>query len=105
MRPDWRVPTYGPPPKQRTTTNCEPKITFRRDRSRNLARRGQRKHDQFDNNLYLYTEGGINRRLHSFAKRQPEILTLNCVPAPGLTSATAKVTSRAVPVVNGLLPR
>ena len=53
------------------------------------------------NNLYLYTEGGINR---VFIRSQTTAgdITLTA-SSPGLTSATDTVTSKAVNVVNGLL--
>jgi hypothetical protein len=55
------------------------------------------------NNLYLYTEGGINR---VFIRSQTTAgdITLTA-SATGLTSATAKVTSTAVNVVDGLLAK
>jgi hypothetical protein len=55
------------------------------------------------NNLYLYTEGGINR---VFIRSQLTAgdITLTATGS-NLTSATATVTSKAVNVVNGLLPR
>jgi beta-galactosidase len=53
------------------------------------------------NNLYLYTEGGINR---VFIRSQLTAgdITLTA-SSPGLISATAIVTSSAVPVADGLL--
>jgi len=55
------------------------------------------------NNLYLYTEGGINR-VFIRSQTTPGTITLTATSS-GLTQATATVTSVAVPVVNGLLPR
>jgi beta-galactosidase len=53
------------------------------------------------NNLYLFTEAGINR---VFIRSQLTAgdITLTA-SSPGLTSATSTVTSNAVPVVDGLL--
>jgi beta-galactosidase len=55
------------------------------------------------NNLYLYTEGGINR---VFIRSQMTAgdITLTAT-SPGLTSATKTVTSIAVNPVDGLLPQ
>jgi beta-galactosidase len=55
------------------------------------------------NNTYLSTEGGINR-VFIRAQTTPGAITLNATRT-GLTAGTATVTSKAVPVVNGLLPR
>jgi beta-galactosidase len=55
------------------------------------------------NNLYLYTEGGINRVFIRSQTTAGDItLTASC---PGLTSATKTVTSVPVNVANGLLAR
>jgi hypothetical protein len=53
------------------------------------------------NNLYLYTEGGINR-VFIRAQMTAGDITLTA-SSPSLTSATDTVTSKAVNVVNGLL--
>jgi beta-galactosidase len=55
------------------------------------------------NNTYINTEAGINR-VFIRAQTTPGTITLTATRT-GLTSATATVTSKAVPVVNGLLPR
>jgi beta-galactosidase len=55
------------------------------------------------NNTYLNTECGINR-VFIRSQTTPGAITLTAART-GLTSGTASVTSKAVPVVNGLLPR
>jgi beta-galactosidase len=55
------------------------------------------------NNTYISTEGGINR-VFIRAQTTPGDITLNATRT-GLTAGKATVTSKAVPVVNGLLPR
>jgi beta-galactosidase len=55
------------------------------------------------NNTYISTECGINR-VFIRAQTTPGTITLNATRT-GLTAGTATVTSKAVPVVNGLLPR
>jgi beta-galactosidase len=99
-----RVPTYGPTtaPVDNQPTN-EPKITFAMT-GPGIWRGGVNESMlNSTNNLFLYTEAGINR---VFIRSQPTAgaITLTA-SSPGLTSATATVTSVAVPVVNGLVPR
>jgi beta-galactosidase len=97
-----RVPTYGPTTKATDNTPVnEPKITFAVTGPGTW--RGGVNESMLDstNNLYLYTEGGINR---VFIRSQMTAGTITLTAtSPGLTSATATVTSVAVPVVNGLL--
>jgi beta-galactosidase len=99
-----RVPTYGP--TTAATNNQptgEPKITFAVTGAGTWRGGVNESMLNSTNNLFLYTEGGINR---VFIRSQPTpgAITLTA-SSPGLTSATATVTSVAVPVVNGLLPR
>jgi beta-galactosidase len=97
-----RVPTYGPTTKatDNTPTN-EPKITFAVTGPGTWRGGVNESMLNSTNNLYLYTEGGINR---VFIRSQMTAgdITLTA-SSPNLTSATAKVTSVAVNVVNGLL--
>jgi beta-galactosidase len=97
-----RVPTYGPTTKATDNTPVnEPKITFAVTGPGTW--RGGVNESMLDstNNLYLYTECGINR---VFIRSQMTAGTITLTAtSPGLTSATATVTSVAVPVVNGLL--
>jgi Beta-galactosidase/beta-glucuronidase len=97
-----RVPTYG------STTNAtdntpvnEPKITFTVTGPGTWRGGVNESIVNSTNNLYLYTEGGINR---VFIRSQLTAgdITLTA-SSPGLTSATSTVTSNAVPVVDGLL--
>jgi beta-galactosidase len=53
------------------------------------------------NNLYLYTECGINRVFIRSQQTAGDIVLT--ASSPNLTSATVTVTSKAVNVVNGLL--
>ena len=99
-----RVPTYGPTTKATDNQPTgEPKITFAVTGPGTWRGGVNESMINSTNNLYLYTEGGINR---VFIRSQTTAgdITLTA-SGPGLTSATAKVTSVAVPVVNGLLPR
>jgi beta-galactosidase len=97
-----RVPTYGP---TTTATNNqptgEPKITFAVTGPGTWRGGVNESITNSTNNLYLYTEGGINR---VFIRSQTTAGTITLTAtSPGLTQATATVTSVAVPVVDGLL--
>ena len=97
-----RVPTYGPTTKPTDNTPInEPKITFTVTGPGTWRGGVNESMTNSTNNLYLYTEGGINR---VFIRSQMTAgdITLTA-SSPGLTSATATVTSKAVNVVNGLL--
>lgn len=99
-----RVPTYGPTTKATDNQPTgEPKITFAVTGPGTWRGGVNESMLNSTNNLYLYTEGGINR---VFIRSQTTAgaITLTAT-APGLTSATATVSSVAVPVVDGLLPR
>jgi len=100
-----RVPTTAGPTSNATdnTPVNEPKITFAVTGPGTWRGGVNESMTNSTNNLYLYTEGGINR---VFIRSQTTAgdITLTA-SSPGLASATAKVTSVAVPVVNGLLPR
>ncbi len=99
-----RVPTYGPTAKATDNTPTgEPKITFAVTGPGTWRGGVNEGMINSTNNLYLYTEGGINR---VFIRSQTTAgdITLTA-SSPGLTSATAKVTSTAVNVADGLLPR
>ena len=97
-----RVPTYGPTTKPTDNTPInEPKITFAVTGPGTWRGGVNEAMLNSTNNLYLYTEGGINR---VFIRSQMTAgdITLTA-SSPGLTSATDTVTSKAVNVVNGLL--
>jgi beta-galactosidase len=97
-----RVPTYGPTTKATDNTpSGEPKVTFVMTGPGTWRGGVNESMTNSTNNLYLYTEGGINR---VFIRSQTTAgdITLTA-SSPGLTSATVKVTSIAVPVANGLL--
>jgi len=99
-----RVPTYGPTTKATDNTpSGEPKVTFAVTGPGTWRGGVNESMTNSTNNLYLYTEGGINR---VFIRSQTTAgdITLTA-SSPGLTSATAKVTSVAVNVTNGLLSR
>ncbi|MES1173308.1 MAG: DUF4982 domain-containing protein [Myxococcales bacterium] len=99
-----RVPTYGPTTKATNNQPTgEPKITFAVTGPGTWRGGVNESMLNSTNNLYLYTEGGINR---VFIRSQTTAgaITLTA-SSPGLTSATQTVTSVAVPVVNGLLAR
>jgi len=99
-----RVPTYGPTAKATDNTpSGEPKITFAVTGPGTWRGGVNEGMINSTNNLYLYTEGGINR---VFIRSQTTAgdITLTA-SSPGITSATAKVTSTAVNVANGMLPR
>jgi beta-galactosidase len=99
-----RVPTYGPTTKATDNQPTgEPKITFAVTGPGTWRGGVNESMVNSTNNLYLYTEGGINR---VFIRSQTTAgdITLTAT-SPGLTQATATVTSVAVPVANGLLPR
>ena len=99
-----RVPTYGPTTKATDNQPTgEPKITFAVTGPGTWRGGVNESMINSTNNLYLYTEGGINR---VFIRSQTTAgaITLTAT-SPGLTQGTATVTSVAVPVVNGLLPR
>jgi beta-galactosidase len=97
-----RVPTFGPatPPTDNTPTN-EPKVTFAVTGPGTWRGGVNESMLNSTNNLFLYTEGGINR-VFIRSQTTPGTITLTA-SSPGLTSATATVTSVAVPVVNGLV--
>ncbi|MES1165235.1 MAG: beta-galactosidase, partial [Verrucomicrobiota bacterium] len=99
-----RVPTYGPTTKatDNQPTN-EPKITFAVTGPGTWRGGVNESMLNSTNNLYLYTEAGINR-VFIRSQTTPGTITLTA-SSPGLTAATATVTSVPVPVVNGLLPR
>jgi beta-galactosidase len=99
-----RVPTYGPTTKATDNQPTgEPKITFAVTGPGTWRGGVNESMLNSTNNLYLYTEAGINRVfIRSQMTAGPITLTAT---STGLTSATATVTSVAVPVVNGLLPR
>jgi beta-galactosidase len=99
-----RVPTYGPTTKAADNQPTgEPKITFAVTGPGTWRGGVNESMLNSTNNLYLYTEGGINRVfIRSQATAGAITLTAS---SPGLTSATATVTSVAVPVVNGLVAR
>jgi beta-galactosidase len=97
-----RVPTYGPTTKPADNQpTAEPKITFTVTGPGtwrggvNIAMLNS------TNNLYLYTECGINRVFIRSQQTAGDI-TLTA-DSPGLASAKVTVTSKAVNVVNGLL--
>jgi beta-galactosidase len=97
-----RVPTYGPTTKPADNQPInEPKITFTVTGPGTWRGGVNEAMLNSTNNLYLYTEGGINR---VFIRSQMTAgdITLTA-SSPGLTSATVTVTSKAVNVVNGLL--
>ena len=98
-----RVPaTPGPTTKATDNTPVnEPKITFTVTGPGTWRGGVNEAMLNSTNNLYLYTEGGINR---VFIRSQMTAgdITLTA-SSPGLTSATDTVTSKAVNVVNGLL--
>jgi beta-galactosidase len=99
-----RVPTYGPTTKATDNQPTgEPKITFAVTGPGTWRGGVNESMVNSTNNLYLYTEGGINR---VFIRSQTTAgdITLTA-SATGLTSATAKVTSTAVNVVDGLLAK
>ncbi|MGA7744972.1 MAG: DUF4982 domain-containing protein [Polyangia bacterium] len=97
-----RVPTYGPTTKATDNTPVnEPKITFAVTGPGTWRGGVNESMTNSTNNLYLYTEGGINR-VFIRSQMTPGTITLTAT-SPGLTQATATVTSVAVPVVNGLL--
>ncbi|MGB8293815.1 MAG: sugar-binding domain-containing protein [Polyangia bacterium] len=99
-----RVPTYGPTTKATDNTPVnEPKITFAVSGPGTWRGGVNESMINSTNNLYLYTEGGINR-VFIRSQTTPGTITLTAT-SPGLTQGTATVTSVAVPVVNGLLPR
>ena len=99
-----RVPTYGPTTKATDNQPTgEPKITFAVTGPGTWRGGVNESMLNSTNNLYLYTEAGINR---VFIRSQTTAGTITLTASsPGLTSATATVTSVPVPVVNGLLPR
>jgi beta-galactosidase len=97
-----RVPTYGPTTKATDNQPTgEPKITFAVTGPGTWRGGVNESMINSTNNLYLYTEGGINR---VFIRSQTTAgdITLTAT-SPGLTQATATVTSVPVNVVNGLL--
>jgi beta-galactosidase len=97
-----RVPTYGPTTKATDNQPTgEPKITFAVTGPGTWRGGVNESMTNSTNNLYLYTEAGINR---VFIRSQTTAgdITLTA-SSPGLTSATATVTSKAVNVANGLL--
>jgi beta-galactosidase len=97
-----RVPTYGPTTKATDNQPTgEPKITFAVAGPGTWRGGVNESMLNSTNNLYLYTEGGINR-VFIRAQTTPGDITLTAT-SPGLTTATAKVKSVAVPVVNGLV--
>jgi beta-galactosidase len=96
-----RVPTYGPTTKPADNQPInEPKITFTVTGPGTWRGGVNVAMLNSTNNLYLYTEGGINRVFIRSQQTAGDI-TLTA-SSPGLTSATATVTSKAVNVVNGL---
>jgi beta-galactosidase len=97
-----RVPTYGPTTKPTDNQPInEPKITFTVTGPGTWRGGVNEGMLNSTNNLYLYTEGGINR---VFIRSQliAGDITLTA-DSPGLTQAKVTVTSKAVNVVNGLL--
>jgi beta-galactosidase len=99
-----RVPTYGPTTKATDNQPTgEPKITFAVTGPGTWRGGVNESMINSTNNLYLYTEGGINR---VFIRSQTTAgdITLTA-SGTGLTAATAKVTSTAVNVVDGLLAK
>ena len=99
-----RVPTFGPAtPATNNQPTGEPKVTFAVTGPGTWRGGVNESMVNSTNNLFLYTEAGINR---VFIRSQTTAgaITLTA-SSPGLTSATATVTSVAVPAVNGLLPR
>jgi beta-galactosidase len=97
-----RVPTYGPTTKPTDNTPVnEPKITFTVTGPGTWRGGVNEAMLNSTNNLYLYTEGGINR-VFIRAQMTAGDITLTA-SSPSLTSATDTVTSKAVNVVNGLL--
>jgi beta-galactosidase len=99
-----RVPTYGPTTNATDNTPTgEPKITFAVTGPGTWRGGVNESMVNSTNNLYLYTEGGINR---VFIRSQMTAgdITLTAT-SPGLTSATKTVTSIAVNPVDGLLPQ
>jgi beta-galactosidase len=99
-----RVPTYGPTtPATNNQPTGEPKVTFAVTGPGTWRGGVNESMLNSTNNLFLYTEGGINR-VFIRSQTTPGTITLTA-SSPGLTSATATVTSAAVPVVNGLLSR
>jgi beta-galactosidase len=99
-----RVPTYGPTTKATDNQPTgEPKITFAVTGPGTWRGGVNESMTNSTNNLYLYTEGGINRVFIRSQTTAGDItLTASC---PGLTSATKTVTSVPVNVANGLLAR
>ncbi|MFL5306683.1 MAG: DUF4982 domain-containing protein [Polyangia bacterium] len=99
-----RVPTYGPTAKASDNQPTgEPKITFAVTGPGTWRGGVNESMLNSTNNLYLYTEAGINR---VFIRSQTTAgaITLTA-SSPGLTAGTATVTSVPVPVSNGLVPR
>jgi beta-galactosidase len=97
-----RVPTYGPTTKPADNQPInEPKITFTVTGPGTWRGGVNEAMLNSTNNLYLYTEGGINR-VFIRAQQTAGDITLTA-DSPGLTSAKVTVTSKAVNVVNGLL--
>jgi beta-galactosidase len=99
-----RVPTYGPTTKATNNQPTgEPKITFVVAGPGTWRGGVNESMLNSTNNLYLYTEGGINR---VFIRSQTSAGAISLTASsPGLTSATQTVTSVAVPVADGLVPR
>ena len=98
-----RVPTT-PGPTSNATDNQptgEPKITFAVTGPGTWRGGVNESMINSTNNLYLYTEGGVNR-VFIRSQMTAGAITLTA-SSPGLTSATTTVTSKAVNVVNGLL--
>jgi beta-galactosidase len=97
-----RVPTYGPTTKPADNQpTAEPKITFTVTGPGTWRGGVNVAMLNSTNNLYLYTECGINRVFIRSQQTAGDI-TLTA-DSPGLTSAKVTVTSKAVNVVNGLL--
>jgi beta-galactosidase len=97
-----RVPTYGPTTKPADNQPInEPKITFTVTGPGTWRGGVNEAMLNSTNNLYLYTECGINRVFIRSQQTAGDI-TLTA-DSPGLTSAKVTVTSKAVNVVNGLL--
>ena len=97
-----RVPTYGPTTKPADNQPInEPKITFTVTGPGTWRGGVNEAMLNSTNNLYLYTECGINRVFIRSQQTAGDI-TLTA-SSPNLTSDTKTVTSKAVNVVNGLL--
>jgi beta-galactosidase len=97
-----RVPTYGPTTKPADNQpTAEPKITFTVTGPGTWRGGVNEAMLNSTNNLYLYTECGINRVFIRSQQTAGDI-TLTA-DSPGLASAKVTVTSKAVNVVNGLL--